>query len=61
MGIDRLLAGPKRFTPEAQVKAHAVKIMYGNKLNMIAEMGQLLHIIRATIYSYLAWQEATGN
>jgi len=48
---------PEGLTPEAQIKARAVKTMYANKLNTIAEIGQSFHIIRATVYRYLAWQE----
>lgn len=48
---------PKGLTPEAQVKARAVKTMYANKLNTIAEIGLLFHISRATVYRYLAWRE----
>ncbi|WP_262508220.1 helix-turn-helix domain-containing protein [Spirosoma fluviale] len=48
---------PKGLTPEAQVKARAVKTMYANKLNTITEIGLLFHISRATVYRYLAWQE----
>ena len=53
----RIGGRPKGLTPAAQIKAQAVKTMYGNKTNTIAEIGQLFHLSRATVYRYLAWQE----
>lgn len=57
----RIGGRPKGLSQEAQLKARAVKTMYTNRLNTIAEIGHLFHISRATVYRYLAWQEAAKD
>jgi DNA invertase Pin-like site-specific DNA recombinase len=54
----RIGGRPKGLSAEAQTKARAVKSMHTLKTHTIFEIGQLFHLSRATVYRYLAWQEA---